>query len=303
MITPEQNARLKEYFPVKAHEFLNGATYLSEEAITDRLDEVDPSWEFHRLGEFAYREGFVIATFRMTVCGVSRDGVGMWDLKMKKKDGTIIDAVDPEKSVSTDALKRAARLFGIGRYILEMGKAVTDYRSLEQWLAQKRRIDASTGEITLVSENGSNSQIKATSNDLAQAAGDYERTPQQVLNGNGAPAKGEKKRMGEQPPVEGDTRDFQVTSVKVVFKDGSPRYALNATNNAVIWAYSRDVFRGLGYPESVIEDWGAKEQTIKFEQKMPISAEWKLYKTGNGGGYWSAVTQEVSEPAVSTEPF
>lgn len=138
MITPEQSERLKDYFPVKAHEFLQGATYLSEEAITNRLDEVDPSWEFHRLGEFAYRENFVIATFRMTVCGVSRDGVGMWDLKMTKRDGNVIDATDPEKSVSTDALKRAARLFGIGRYILEMGKAVNDYQSLERWLIQRQ---------------------------------------------------------------------------------------------------------------------------------------------------------------------
>jgi len=300
MITPEQSARLKDYFPVKAHEFLQGATYLSEEAITNRLDEVDASWEFHRLGEFAYRDNFVIATFRMTVCGVSRDGIGMWDLKMKKKDGNIIDATDPEKSVSTDALKRAARLFGIGRYILEMGKAVNDYRSLEQWLNQR------THNVTsLQTENSSQSHQEGHTADLRMAAGSFEPAPQM---GAKTPAQRlgtpNGQRIGNEPPKEGDCQDFQVTSVKVVFKDGQPRYALNATNNAVIWAYSRDVFRGMGYPESVIEDWGAKEQTIKFEQKMPLQAEWKLYKTGKEprGGYWNAIFEAV-ETVGSQEPF
>jgi hypothetical protein len=299
MITPEQSAALKDYFPVKAHEFLNGNTYIAEEAITNRLDEVDPSWSWELTSEYT-RDSQCIAVGRMTVCGVSRDGVGMQPTKITKKDGTIIDGTEPEKSAATDALKRAARLFGIGRYILEMGKAVSDYRSLEQWLYQRQN-----NVTPLASQNGSETHQEAQPR--AQAAGDYQsqpRTPQQALNGNGAPAKGDKKRIGNEPPKEGDTRNFQTVSVTVKMKDGAPRYALNATDNAVIWAYSRDVFRSLGYPESVIEDWGAKEQTIKFEQKMPISAEWKLYKTGNEprGGYWVA-TFEAVEVVGSQEPF
>lgn len=180
MMTPEQSAVLKDYFPVKSHEFLQGATYLSEEAITDRLDEVDPSWEFHRLGEFAYRENYVIATFRMTVCGVSRDGIGMWDLKMKKKDGTMMDAVDPEKSVSTDALKRAGRLFGIGRYILEM-KGVNDSRTLEQWLNQRRGVNADTGEIKFASQNGAQSNGKPEKSAADKVLGTGHNQPRNLV--------------------------------------------------------------------------------------------------------------------------
>lgn len=201
-LTIEQSNQLKDYFPVRAHEFLNGATYLSEEAITDRLDEVDPSWEFHRLGDFAYRENYVIATFRMTVGGVSRDGIGMWDLKMKKKDGNIIDAVDPEKSVSTDALKRAARLFGIGRYILEMGRAVSDERSLVDWLAKRQNVNTKTGEIKLV-KNGIQTDEKGSNSSAVQKSDPDPITPQtpaetakSALAGNGAPANGEKKVIG-----------------------------------------------------------------------------------------------------------
>lgn len=177
MITKEQSNQLKDYFPVQDHEFIQGATYLSEEAITDRLDEVDPSWEFHRLGEFAYRDNSVIATFRMTVCGVSRDGIGMWDLTIKKKDGTTMSAVDPEKSVSTDALKRAARLFGIGRYILEM-RGVSDQRTLSDWLSKRSGVNTQTGEIKLVANNGAQSRQEAPSSDLGQRNGVEAVTPQ-----------------------------------------------------------------------------------------------------------------------------
>lgn len=301
MITPEQSAALKDYFPVEAHEFLQGKTYIREDDITDRLDEVDPSWTFERL-DITVRDAQVVAIFRLTVCGVWRDGVGMDSIKQG-------GAGEAEKSAATDALKRAARLFGIGRYILSM-KGVSDAKATEAWLAKQRRIDTNTGEMQqsnvtpLNSHEDAQMPIAAGQNvELPATPKNGTRTPQQALNGNGA-HPGEKKRIGNEPPKEGDYGEFQVTSVKVVFKDGQPRYALNATDNAVIWAYSRDVFRGMGYPEGVIEDWGTKEQTIKFEQKMPLQAEWKLYKTGKEprGGYWSALF-EAPVTVISEEPF
>ena len=154
--------------------------------------------------------------------------------------------------------------------------------------------------------NASISHQEGATGDLAQAAGDYEpRTPQQRLNGNGAPAKGQQKRMATEPPKEGGTRDFQVTSVTVKMKDGHPRYAMTATDHSTVWAYSRDVFRAMGYDENVIEDWGAKEQTIKFSQKMPVRGEWKLYKDSkDGNGYWSAQFDAVTVDQAAKEiPF
>ena len=151
-LTKEQSDQLKDYFPVQAHEFLNGNTYISEEAITNRLDEVDPSWSMELMQEYT-RDKQCIAVMRLTVCGVSRDGVGMQPTKIMKKDGTEMDGTEPEKSAATDALKRAARLFGIGRYILEMGRSVSDQRSLTDWLTKRRGVNPQTGEIKLV-QNG-----------------------------------------------------------------------------------------------------------------------------------------------------
>ena len=143
-LTKEQSDHLKDYFPVSSHEFLRGFTYITEESITDRLDEVDPAWTFERLSEFVYRDEQVIVTFRLTVSGTYRDGVGMDTIK--KGVG------EAEKSAATDALKRAARLFGIGRYILEM-KNVNDHKSLADWLARQCGINQSTGEIGIVDTN------------------------------------------------------------------------------------------------------------------------------------------------------
>lgn len=181
-LTKEQSNELKDYFAVQQHEFLNGNTYITEEAITNRLDEVDPSWEFKKLE--IHREGMVVtAVYRMIVCGVERDGVGMATVQLNKdKDREVNEA---EKSAATDALKRCARLFGIGRYILEMGKAVTDHRSLQIWLANARRVDASTGEIPNISQlppetrnNGHQSDLTGSDHtDIAKSS----KTPQERL--------------------------------------------------------------------------------------------------------------------------
>lgn len=174
MLTKEQSDKLKDFFSVRAHEFLNGNTYLTEESITDRLDEVDPSWEFHKL-EIARNGVTVTAVYRMTVCGVARDGVGMATVQLSKdKDREVNEA---EKSAATDALKRCARLFGIGRYILEMGKAVSDYRTLETWLIAQRKINPQTGEIKLV-QNGTQKPQEAVLSDLNDSMGDLEQAQQ-----------------------------------------------------------------------------------------------------------------------------
>lgn len=186
-LTTEQSNQLKDFFPVQAHEFLNGNTYISEEAITNRLDEVDPSWTMELVSEYT-RDKQCIAVMRLTVCGVSRDGVGMQPTKIMKKDGTEMDGTEPEKSAATDALKRAARLFGIGRYILEMGRSVSDQRTLTDWLAKRRGVNQQTGEIKLV-QNGTQKPQEAVLSDLKDSMGDLEQSQQEA-------AKTPQQRLG-----------------------------------------------------------------------------------------------------------
>jgi hypothetical protein len=125
-LTAENLAILKRPFSRADHEFLQNFVYLTEEAITNRIEEVDPSWTFtieraDRIGD----QSIVNAT--LTILDVSRTGVGMQ--KVNEKAG------EPEKGAATDALKRCARLFGIGRYLLDAPKE----NEFNSWLAQKQK--------------------------------------------------------------------------------------------------------------------------------------------------------------------
>jgi hypothetical protein len=55
---------------------------------------------------------------------------------VKTKQGG--EANQAAKSAATDALKRAARLFGVGRYLLDLPNSVKDEKSLGTWLRQQQ---------------------------------------------------------------------------------------------------------------------------------------------------------------------
>ncbi len=122
-LTQEQLDILKLPFTPNDVLFKQTYIYAQEDAIADRIEMVDPSWTFERLSIEA-RDKYVTATFRLTICGVWRDGVGMELLSSN---------ADPDKSAATDALKRAARLFGIGRYFQTLPSGVKDFKSYEEW--------------------------------------------------------------------------------------------------------------------------------------------------------------------------
>jgi hypothetical protein len=98
------------------------AVYTEEGPITERLDSVDPNWEFKILDKWADGNAATVYA-QLTVCGVSRDCVG---------SGTNTKPQEAQKGAATDALKRGARLFGIGRYLLDVTPIYTD------WLPKKR---------------------------------------------------------------------------------------------------------------------------------------------------------------------
>lgn len=136
-LTPDDLAILRKPFAPNEHEFKGGFTYISEEAISNRLDEVDPSWSLVILNQ-AIRDNHSVTTVRLTVKGVSRDGVGMQNLTITVKGEVKENPSEPEKGAATDALKRAARLFGIGRYLLGIPDNVKDMAALTNWLAPKQ---------------------------------------------------------------------------------------------------------------------------------------------------------------------
>ncbi len=120
---------LESKFAPNDHEFLRGYCYITEGGVTRRLDSVDPSWEFV-IVNIAHRSDTITVTARLTVKGVTRENTGMQVIQ--SKDGK--ESGEPEKGATTDALKRCARLFGIGRYILDLPDTIKDNQSLARYL-------------------------------------------------------------------------------------------------------------------------------------------------------------------------
>jgi hypothetical protein len=118
------SARVKgEAKPDAKNQWAQWLIYTEEEPVIDRLNEVDPSWTFTITDKVISGVGDKTnATIygRLTVCGVSRDCVGT---------GTQGDA---EKGAATDALKRGARLFGIGLYLKQAPLIYTSWAPKEQ---------------------------------------------------------------------------------------------------------------------------------------------------------------------------
>ena len=119
---------LNALFPLADHEFTRGFVYIKERAICDRLDAVDPSWCFD-LKSVQVRDNDVIVVGTLTLRQTVREGVGMAKIVEK--------GAEAEKSAATDALKRAARLFGVGRYLL----SAPEERQFAGWLAKLAKGD------------------------------------------------------------------------------------------------------------------------------------------------------------------
>lgn len=128
-LTPENVKTLNALFPKKDHEFNQGRVYIRERAVCDRIELVDPSWCFD-VKSVQVRDNEVVVVATMTLCGCVREGVGMAKIIEK--------GAEAEKSAATDALKRCARLFGIGRYLLD----APDERQFNAWLAKQAGTDA-----------------------------------------------------------------------------------------------------------------------------------------------------------------
>lgn len=86
--------------------------YISHTDVAKRLDEVDPGWMFETKFIGTVSSDAVTVEGALTVCGVKRVGVGCGD-----------DA----KSAYSDALKRAAVLFGVGRHLYDQENAWVPY--------------------------------------------------------------------------------------------------------------------------------------------------------------------------------
>jgi hypothetical protein len=121
-LTQDDLKKLRSPFPadklgVKIQSFSKDKTkamlvlYVQHTDAMDRLEEVDPAWSAEVLQEQSVGDT-VYVRMRLTVKGVSRENVG--------------EGGDP-KGAYSDALKRCAMLFGVGRYLYDSETVWTPY--------------------------------------------------------------------------------------------------------------------------------------------------------------------------------
>lgn len=131
MLTNEDLAILSAPFKFSEHESNpKGFQYIAEESVTQRIETVDPSWEF-RVENVIHRAQIVSVVATMTIKGVTRSSIGSQTIEYLKGDDKR-EAGEPEKAATTDALRRCARLFGVGRYLLSAPRDA----SFSRWLAR-----------------------------------------------------------------------------------------------------------------------------------------------------------------------
>lgn len=235
-LDPRHITRLNAQFPVDDHEFIRGFVYIKEFAITTRLDEVDPSWQLKPVACYQ-RDNQAIVIVELIVHGVSRIGTGMSAILSNDK-GEVNEA---EKAAATDAMKRAARLFGIGRYILNFPKGLTD-QTLPRWLD---RPNASTSHTTVPNSSAATSTQENAHNAAKQAEN-------------------------------GDSYDVKFISVKVMHKGEKRQYLLTTESGHEVFEFSRDKFKGAGY---IGEDDWTEDGLITFDTPIPAKIA-KNEKTG-----------------------
>jgi hypothetical protein len=157
-------------FLPQEHEFNRGFIYIEEAAICRRIEKIDLNWEWKIVEMLPAENGNVTVVGALTIKGITRYGTGQQVIQFDKNERETVG--EARKGATTDALKRAARLFGIGRYLLQCPSSVKGYGpELEKWLAEIK---------------------KQQSKDVPDAA------PQQAAP---APSKSEPVAIAPKPPV------------------------------------------------------------------------------------------------------
>lgn len=191
---------LKAAFPRADHEFKQGYVYLTEDAITNRIEDVDPAWSFDiqrmdRIGDQT------IVCARMTIKEVSREGVGMQLVTSNSN-------AEPEKGAATDALKRCARLFGIGRYLLNAPK---EGQSFDTWLAgQQKALNGVSAP-----ESGGNGHVSTSQPSAGvRGAGVQPNRPTPPPTASTPPTSGTEGVSDDHNPLFDDVEDAVITAIR-----------------------------------------------------------------------------------------
>ena len=256
MLTQEDLMILKAPFAVDQHEFdYNKNVYITEKAICDRIEQVDPAWSMSE-PTIQWREGVggnvCEVSGTMTINGATRGGVGQSSI-VTNKSGTD-EANQAAKSAATDWLKRLARLFGVGRYLLDTPKWVNDSTTLAKWLNSLES-----------PENAPNSV----------STEDKGKTP--VNPSNGA-ENGSNDSIPDGKTLDVELVRIEVAAIKSGSNAGKPFLKLITTSPNIGSAFSREVFRNQAW---IASDYEMNEVGQIYEIAPAVPAKFEAKN-----GYW-----------------
>jgi len=137
-LTAVQTALLEMPFKYEEHAFVTGkGVYIRKSAIRARLTLVDPNWTMTEPRLLAHTDQIVVMTAGLTVCGVTRYGVGVGVIQALNSPAKQLAEISKAfKTAAIDCLPRAADLFGVGAYLRDVPKASkATPEALARWLA------------------------------------------------------------------------------------------------------------------------------------------------------------------------
>lgn len=145
MYTPDKSRLLETPFLSEEHGFLQGNPYILKDAIRQRLSKADPHWTNTKPSLEAITNDVVLMTGGLTLFGDTRYGMGTGVIISTKKDPKTgeVHPVEPYqlaretakamKTAQSDLLPRCALEFGVGAYLKNKPKDVTQ-ANFEGWL-------------------------------------------------------------------------------------------------------------------------------------------------------------------------
>lgn len=269
-LTQDDIKKLRRPFAPEDHEFYNGYAYVAELAVCMRLEEVDPSYEF-RLSSNPEPRTFVAEFVQvwqkatMTVNGVTRENTGMSKVESTKKGDR--EAGEPEKSSATDSLRRCARLFGVGQYLLNCPGWVQDIETMREWL-----------------ESGMQQQRRKRPQNAAASPQKRETTPNKSNTHNGA-TNGQ-NGANQSKTIDGTIDHVLLKEVRVYVKEPETkhRYEFATEDGRKVYEFSRDKFKELGWIED--HEW-QDIGTYTIKHLIPAAVKFNATDTG---GWWNIDT-------------
>jgi hypothetical protein len=174
-LTDDDIKKLKRPFPdetigVKVNNFSKDRTkamliqYLQHTDVYDRIEEVDPTWSC-MAGTPFYIAKVIAVPMKLSIKGVTRENIG---------EG------EDYKSAYSDALKRAAMLFGIGRYLYDAEQVWVSYNEqtdkYKKWTIEDFNKNKKKGPVNENTSNGAKQNKESASAD-AKPPGPAESNP------------------------------------------------------------------------------------------------------------------------------